>query len=143
MNGPEEIDLIRVPTGTLAALHRVLNREHGGARAAGLIRDIASPGVAGTMTPEQALARVQQLEKKMYQHARDLEFEEAARLRAQQTETYRALARLKLDALARDEVVGRLDSAERAVELKLDEAALGRLSEIFPGRKTAPEDYAW
>jgi aryl-alcohol dehydrogenase-like predicted oxidoreductase len=36
-----------------------------------------------------------------------------------------------------------LDSALRAVELKLDEAALKRLDEIFPGHKTAPEDYAW
>jgi excinuclease ABC subunit B len=33
------------------------------------------------LTPEQMLARVQQLEKKMYQHARDLEFEHAAQLR--------------------------------------------------------------
>jgi excinuclease ABC subunit B len=33
------------------------------------------------LTPEQAIARIQQLEKKMYQHARDLEFEQAARLR--------------------------------------------------------------
>ena len=33
------------------------------------------------LTPEQALARIQQLEKRMYQHARDLEFEEAALLR--------------------------------------------------------------
>jgi excinuclease ABC subunit B len=33
------------------------------------------------LTPEQMLARVQQLEKKMYQHARDLEFEQAAALR--------------------------------------------------------------
>jgi excinuclease ABC subunit B len=33
------------------------------------------------LTPEQAVARIQQLEKKMYQHARDLEFEQAARLR--------------------------------------------------------------
>lgn len=36
-----------------------------------------------------------------------------------------------------------LDAAERAVELKLDEATLDRLDEIFPGHKTAPEDYAW
>jgi len=33
------------------------------------------------LSPEQVLARVQQLEKKMYQHARDLEFEQAAQLR--------------------------------------------------------------
>jgi excinuclease ABC subunit B len=33
------------------------------------------------LSPEQAIARIAQLEKKMYQHARDLEFEQAARLR--------------------------------------------------------------
>ncbi|PYI69302.1 aldo/keto reductase [Arthrobacter livingstonensis] len=31
----------------------------------------------------------------------------------------------------------------RALEVSLDEAALARLDEIFPGPKTAPEDYAW
>jgi aryl-alcohol dehydrogenase-like predicted oxidoreductase len=36
-----------------------------------------------------------------------------------------------------------LDAAERALEVKLDEATLQRLDEIFPGHKTAPEDYAW
>jgi excinuclease ABC subunit B len=38
-------------------------------------------GTYERLTPEQAVARMQQLEKKMYQHARDLEFEQAARLR--------------------------------------------------------------
>ena len=33
------------------------------------------------LTPEQAVARIQQLEKRMYEHAHDLEFEQAARLR--------------------------------------------------------------
>ena len=33
------------------------------------------------MSPEQALQKIQQLEKAMYRHARDLEFEEAAQLR--------------------------------------------------------------
>ena len=33
------------------------------------------------LTPEQVAVRVQQLEKKMYQHARNLEFEQAAKLR--------------------------------------------------------------
>jgi excinuclease ABC subunit B len=33
------------------------------------------------LSPEQILARMHQLEKKMYQHARDLEFEQAAQLR--------------------------------------------------------------
>jgi aryl-alcohol dehydrogenase-like predicted oxidoreductase len=36
-----------------------------------------------------------------------------------------------------------LDSAIRAVDLDLDGAALARLDEIFPGKKTAPEQYAW
>ncbi|HEX7080259.1 MAG TPA: excinuclease ABC subunit UvrB [Gammaproteobacteria bacterium] len=56
-----------------------------GARPAGRARGTtarAEPArAASRMTPEQVLARVQQLEKKMYQHARDLEFEQAARLR--------------------------------------------------------------
>jgi aryl-alcohol dehydrogenase-like predicted oxidoreductase len=36
-----------------------------------------------------------------------------------------------------------LESAVRAVDVKLDDKALARLDEIFPGYKTAPEDYAW
>ena len=33
------------------------------------------------MTPEQGMKKVRQLEQKMYKHAKDLEFEEAARIR--------------------------------------------------------------
>jgi aryl-alcohol dehydrogenase-like predicted oxidoreductase len=36
-----------------------------------------------------------------------------------------------------------LDSALSALELSLSPEQLSRLDEIFPGRKTAPEDYAW
>jgi aryl-alcohol dehydrogenase-like predicted oxidoreductase len=36
-----------------------------------------------------------------------------------------------------------LDAALRALDVRLDEAALARLDEIFPGHRTAPEDYAW
>ncbi|MDR6972515.1 aldo/keto reductase [Leifsonia shinshuensis] len=36
-----------------------------------------------------------------------------------------------------------LDGGLRALEITLDDAALARLDEIFPGHKTAPEDYAW
>jgi aryl-alcohol dehydrogenase-like predicted oxidoreductase len=36
-----------------------------------------------------------------------------------------------------------LDSAQRALEIRLDAGALARLDEIFPGYKTAPEHYAW
>jgi len=35
------------------------------------------------------------------------------------------------------------DSALRAVDLKLDDATLAKLDEIFPAKKTAPEQYAW
>jgi aryl-alcohol dehydrogenase-like predicted oxidoreductase len=36
-----------------------------------------------------------------------------------------------------------LESAVRALDVELDEKALAQLDEIFPGHKTAPEDYAW
>lgn len=36
-----------------------------------------------------------------------------------------------------------LDSAVKALDVKLDADALARLDDIFPGHKTAPEDYAW
>ena len=36
-----------------------------------------------------------------------------------------------------------LDDAVRAVDVELDQSTLDRLDEIFPGKKTAPEDYAW
>ncbi|MEV4571122.1 aldo/keto reductase [Nonomuraea sp. NPDC049419] len=36
-----------------------------------------------------------------------------------------------------------LEGSLRALEIDLDEAALARLDEIFPGHRTAPEDYAW
>ncbi|MEV4802480.1 aldo/keto reductase [Nonomuraea sp. NPDC049421] len=36
-----------------------------------------------------------------------------------------------------------LEGSLRALEIDLDEAALARLDDIFPGHRTAPEDYAW
>ena len=36
-----------------------------------------------------------------------------------------------------------LDGALRALELELEDEALARLDEIFPGYKTAPQEYAW
>ncbi len=39
--------------------------------------------------------------------------------------------------------VGQLDDALRALDLSLDEDSLKRLDAIFPGYKTAPENYAW
>ncbi|KQM59523.1 aldo/keto reductase [Agreia sp. Leaf210] len=39
--------------------------------------------------------------------------------------------------------MNQLDTAIASVDITLDTEALGRLDEIFPGHKTAPEDYAW
>lgn len=36
-----------------------------------------------------------------------------------------------------------LEASQRALEIKLGEDELHRLDEIWPGHKTAPEDYAW
>jgi aryl-alcohol dehydrogenase-like predicted oxidoreductase len=36
-----------------------------------------------------------------------------------------------------------LESAQRTVDVTLDKPTLQRLDEIWPGHKTAPEDYAW
>ncbi|HEY8294313.1 MAG TPA: aldo/keto reductase, partial [Micrococcaceae bacterium] len=36
-----------------------------------------------------------------------------------------------------------LDAAIRALDVQLDSAALDHLDKIFPGHRTAPEDYAW
>jgi excinuclease ABC subunit B len=52
------------------------------------------------LTPEQALARMQKLEKRMHQHARDLEFEQAAKLR-DEIEILRREALLLPEAAAR------------------------------------------
>ena len=47
--------------------------------------------------------------------------EAAARLRAEKAEAYMALARLKLDTLARDTIVGELDSAEKRALAAIEE----------------------
>jgi aryl-alcohol dehydrogenase-like predicted oxidoreductase len=39
--------------------------------------------------------------------------------------------------------MNQLDTAIASVDISLDADARGRLDEIFPGHKTAPEDYAW
>ncbi|HEX6993724.1 MAG TPA: excinuclease ABC subunit UvrB [Gammaproteobacteria bacterium] len=45
------------------------------------VRDEEPKRATRTMSPADVLAKVQQLEKQMYRHARDLEFEQAAKLR--------------------------------------------------------------
>lgn len=39
--------------------------------------------------------------------------------------------------------IAQLDDTVRALQVRLDDKALARLDEIFPGYRTAPEAYAW
>jgi hypothetical protein len=67
----------------------------------------------------QAIAQIEQfIEKARQQEAQcerayTIATEEVGRLRIQRTERFRELARLKLDAIKQDQVVGELDAAER------------------------------
>ena len=68
--------------------------------------------------------------------------DDAARLRSEQAEGFKSLARLKLDALAGDEIVGRLDSAERAAVAALAKrkAGLAELSDLHARQMSALAD---
>jgi hypothetical protein len=67
----------------------------------------------------QALAQIEQFIEKARQQEAQFErayataTEEVGRLRIERTERFRELARLKLDAIRQDQVVGELDAAER------------------------------
>ena len=67
----------------------------------------------------QALAHIEQTIEKMRRQEAQLEqdyaaaTEEVGRLRLQLTESFRELARLKMDALKQEQVIGELDAAER------------------------------
>jgi excinuclease ABC subunit B len=78
------------PASIVKAVQDVMEGARGAAEAAearGLL-----PGESGLMVPpEQAMKRIKKLEAEMYKHARNLEFEEAARLRDQ-------IERLRSDA---------------------------------------------
>jgi excinuclease ABC subunit B len=56
----------------------------GRGRGAAAARKLAEPAEDyRTLSPDQIAARIKQLEARMYKHAQDLEFEDAARLRDQ------------------------------------------------------------
>ena len=62
----------------------ILEGAHSEAANEGKARRVAEePADYGVMDPAKAVARIKVLEQQMYQHARDLEFEDAARLRDQ------------------------------------------------------------
>ncbi len=85
----------------------------------------------------QALAQIEQtIEKARQQEAKcqrayATATEEVGRLRIQRTEAFRELARLKLDAITQEKVVGHLDAAERQAVSLLDsrQEALRQLTE--------------
>ncbi|HVE76055.1 MAG TPA: aldo/keto reductase [Actinomycetota bacterium] len=54
------------------------------------------------------------------------------------------LSRPQVDApIIGPRTMDQLESALRAVDVKLDDDALSKLDEIFPGHKTSPEEFAW
>ena len=62
----------------------ILEGARSSGRGRGRTRKVAEPDTGyASVTPEEALKRITSLEKQMYQHARDLEFEEAAQVRDQ------------------------------------------------------------
>lgn len=66
---------------------------------------------------------------------------EAQRLRQEQAEAFRALARMRLDAIEGEATAGRLESTERRA-LQLMEAARRQLAELAERRKAAAETVA-
>ncbi|HLS82465.1 MAG TPA: excinuclease ABC subunit UvrB [Steroidobacter sp.] len=69
------------PRGIQKAVADIMEGAYSEAAAAG-VRRVAEPKPEyRTLTPEQAVRRIKKLEQEMFKHARNLEFEEAARLR--------------------------------------------------------------
>jgi len=65
------------PKGIVKAVRDIME----GAHAPGEDLRVEKPTRGVKLTPEQALKRIRKLEQEMFRHARDLEFEQAARLR--------------------------------------------------------------
>jgi excinuclease ABC subunit B len=67
------------------AIADIMEGAHAGApmRAREYARVAETEAEYAAMTPRQMMKRIKELEKRMYQHAQDLEFEEAARIRDQ------------------------------------------------------------
>jgi len=65
------------PKGIIKAVRDIME----GAHAPGEDLRVAKPARGVKLTPEQALKRIRKLEQEMFRHARDLEFEQAAKLR--------------------------------------------------------------
>ena len=79
-------------------------------------------------TIDQAAFKVRQDEQQL-QHVIEAATQEMTRLRAEQADLYRALAKIRMDALRDDQILGTLDSAERKALSAIDEQKR-RLQEI-------------
>ncbi|PVE20557.1 hypothetical protein DC522_31620 [Microvirga sp. KLBC 81] len=79
---------------------------------------------------EQTIERARQQEAQ-FERAYAVATEEVGRLRIQRTEAFRELARIRLDAITQDKIVGDLDAAERQAISLLDsrKEALRQLTE--------------
>ena len=70
------------PRGIKKAVADIMEGAYSDSRAGSALRKVRGAGRDySALTPEQALRRIKKLEQEMFKHARNLEFEEAARLR--------------------------------------------------------------
>ena len=106
-------------------------------------------GVLDGEVGEGDAARVEQVQDKLAEHRPQLEAYEKLCAELGEPPADVALAWLLANPVVTAPIIGprtleQLEGALRALELKLDEAALKRLDEIFPGPGgPAPEAYAW
>ncbi len=108
----------------------------------GLLGGVLAKGQEGTRRFEDRLVK----ELEVHRHAIEQYEELAADLGHEPGDV--GLAWLLHQPAVTAPIVGprtraQLDGAVRALDVRLDEDTLDRLDEIFPGRRTAPEDYAW
>ncbi|MCC5809684.1 MAG: excinuclease ABC subunit UvrB [Ectothiorhodospiraceae bacterium] len=86
------------PQGIRKAVADIMQRDGSWVSARSRDAKVAEQGAEyGAMTPAQAVKRIKELEQRMYEHARNLEFEEAGRLRDE-------IRRLEKHALGRPDV---------------------------------------
>lgn len=69
------------PRTIVKGIQDIMEGARGAVRSRRRDRARGSRSAAAGLTPDQVFGRIQELEKRMYAHARDLEFEKAARLR--------------------------------------------------------------
>src|SRR5688500_5337232 len=69
------------PTGIKKAVNDIMEGAYSDGEKGGAKRVAEAANDYASLTPEQAIRKIKKLEQEMFKHARNLEFEEAARLR--------------------------------------------------------------